>query len=69
MTYLELPQGNVDGDTAFSLGLQFVQHPCVLEGSLAHFLCFLLELLDGSLVNSTALVDQMTGGGRLAGVD
>lgn len=30
---------------------------------------FLLELLDGSLVDSTALVDQMAGGGGLAGVD
>ena len=25
----------------------------------------LLELLDGTLVNTTALVDQVTGGGRL----
>ena len=30
---------------------------------------FLLELLDGSLVNASALVDQVAGGGRLAGVD
>ena len=30
---LELPQGDVNGDTSLSLGLQFVQHPCVLEGS------------------------------------
>ncbi len=29
----------------------------------------LLELLDGSLVDSSALVDQVTGGGGLAGVD
>lgn len=29
----------------------------------------LLELLDGTLVDTTALVDQVTSGGRLAGVD
>jgi hypothetical protein len=29
----------------------------------------LLELLDGTLVDTTALVDQVTGGGRLAGID
>lgn len=29
----------------------------------------LLELLDGTLVNTTALVDQVTSGGRLAGID
>ena len=35
----------------------------------AHLLCLLLELLDGPLVDATALVDEMAGGGRLAGVD
>ena len=29
----------------------------------------LLELLDGTLVDTTALVDQVTGSGRLAGID
>ena len=29
----------------------------------------LLELLDGSLVDASALVDQVAGGGGLAGVD
>jgi hypothetical protein len=33
---LELPESNVDGDTTLTLGLQFVQHPGVLEGALAH---------------------------------
>ena len=28
---LELPEGNVDGDTSLSLGLQFVEDPSVLE--------------------------------------
>jgi hypothetical protein len=38
-----------------------------------HVLVFLnsllLELLDDTLVDATALVDQVTGGGRLAGID
>ena len=66
---LELPEGDVDGDTTLTLGLQLVQHPGVLEGALAGLLGLLLELLDGPLVNATALVDQMTSGGRLARVD
>ena len=66
---LELPESDVDGDTTLTLGLQLVQHPGVLEGALAGLLGLLLELLDGPLVNATALVDQMTSGGRLAGVD
>ncbi len=41
---LELPQGNVDGNTTFTLGLQLVQNPGVLERALAHFGGFLLEL-------------------------
>ena len=30
---------------------------------------YLLELLDGTLVDTAALVDQVTGGGRLTGID
>lgn len=30
--------------------------------------CFLLKLLDGSLVNASAFVDQMAGGGGFPGV-
>jgi hypothetical protein len=33
---LELPERNVDGDATLTLRLQFVQHPGVLEGALAH---------------------------------
>ena len=36
---------------------------------LAGLLGLLLELLDGPLVDATALVDQVAGGGRLARVD
>jgi hypothetical protein len=32
---LEFPEGNVDRDTALTLGLELVEHPRVLEGALA----------------------------------
>jgi len=66
---LELPQGNIDCDTPLTLSLQLVKHPCVLEGPLVHLSSFLLEPLDHTLVDTTKLVDQMAGGGRLARVD
>jgi hypothetical protein len=66
---LELPEGNVDGDTTLTLGLELVKNPGVLERTLAELGSFLLELLDGTLVDTTALVDQVAGSGRLAGVD
>jgi len=66
---LELPEGDIDGDTTLTFGLQLVQNPGILEGALAQFSSFLLELLDGTLVDTSALVDQVTGGGGLAGVD
>jgi len=34
-----------------------------------HLLGFFLELLNGSLVDATTFVDQMTGGRRLARID
>ncbi|GIX62687.1 translation elongation factor 1-alpha [Babesia caballi] len=66
---LELPQGNVDGNTTLTLALQLVKHPGVLEGTLTHVGGFLLELLNGTLVNTTELVDQVTSGSGLATVD
>jgi len=66
---LEFPEGDIDGDTSFSLGLQLVQHPGVFERTFAHFGGFFLEFLDRSLVDTTAFVDQMTGGGRFTGID
>jgi hypothetical protein len=41
----------------------------VLEGALAKFGGLLLELLNGTLIDTTALVDQVAGSGRLAGID
>jgi hypothetical protein len=66
---LELPEGDINGDTTLTLGLELVKDPCVLEGTLAEFSGFLLELLNGTLVDTTALVDQVTGSGRLASID
>ena len=51
---LELPEGDVDGDTTLTLGLQLVQDPGVLEGTLSDVSGFLLELLNGTLVDTTA---------------
>ncbi|GBE60284.1 elongation factor 1-alpha, putative [Babesia ovata] len=65
----ELPQGDIDGDTTLTLALQLVQDPGVLEGTLTHVGRFLLELLDGTLVNTTELVDQVTSGGGFTTVD
>ena len=33
---LEFPESNVNGDTTLTFGLEFVQHPGVLERALAH---------------------------------
>ena len=66
---LELPQGDIDCDTPLTLSLQLVKHPRVLEGPLVHLSGFLLEPLDHTLVDTSKLVDQVAGGGRLARVD
>jgi len=65
----ELPESDINGDTTLTLSLELVEHPSVLKGTLAEFGSFLLELLDGTLVDTTALVDQVAGGGGLSGVD
>jgi hypothetical protein len=41
----------------------------ILEGTLSKLSSFLLELLDGTLIDTTALVNQVTSGGGLAGID
>ena len=52
----ELPEGDIDGDSTLTLGLELVENPCVFERSLSHFVGFLLELLDGSLIDTSAFV-------------
>merc|ERR1719225_1666299 len=66
---LKLPESDVNGDTSLTLGLQLVKNPGVLERSLAGLGRLLLELLDSPLVDTSALVDQVTSCGGLAGVD
>ena len=65
----EFPEGDIDGDTSFSLSLELVENPSVLERSLTGFSRLLLELLNGSFVDTTALVDQVSGSSGLAGID
>ena len=43
--------------------LEVVEHPGILEGTLARLGGLLLELLNGSLIDTTALVDEMAGSG------
>jgi hypothetical protein len=45
------------------------QHPGILEGALAKLGGLLLELLEDTLVDTTALVDQVARNRRLAAVD
>ena len=66
---LELPEGDIDGDSPLTLSLQFVEDPRVLERGLAKLSSLLLELVDGPLVDTAALVDQVTSRCRLTGVD
>jgi hypothetical protein len=66
---LELPESDINGDTTLTLGLEVIKDPGVLKGLLAQLGSLLLELLDGTLVNTSALVDQVTSGGRLTGID
>jgi len=62
---LELPEGDIDGDTTLTLGLELIKNPSVFEGTLTHFLGFLLETLDNTRIDTTASIDQVTSGGRL----
>lgn len=56
----EFPEGDIDGDTSFTFSFELVQNPSVLERTLALFGRFLLELFNGSLVDTTTLVNQVT---------
>ena len=42
---LELPEGDINGDTTLTLSLELVEHPRILEGALAEFSGFLLSEL------------------------
>jgi hypothetical protein len=66
---LELPKGDINGNTSLPLTLELVHNPGVFEGGLSHISGFLLILLNGSLVDTTALVDKVASGGGLSRVD
>ena len=66
---LELPESDINGDTTLTLGLELVKNPGILERTLAELSSLLFELLDGTLVDTTALVDKVSSGGGLAGID
>merc|ERR1712002_242495 len=51
--------------SAFSLS----RPQAYLKRAFAHLLSFLFELLDDTLVDAAAFVNEMAGGGRFAGVD
>jgi len=57
---LELPEGDVDGDSTLALGLEVVKDPGILEGSLSELGGLLLVLLNGTLVDTSALVDPVS---------
>ncbi len=41
----------------------------IFEGTLAELSSLLLELFNGTLIDTTTFVDKMSGSGRLAGID
>merc|ERR1719223_137682 len=61
---LKLPQSDIDGDTTFSFSLQLVKNPGVFEGTFTHISSFLFKLFNSSLVNTSTLVNQVSGSGR-----
>ncbi|KVI09544.1 hypothetical protein Ccrd_012097 [Cynara cardunculus var. scolymus] len=56
---LKLPQGNINGNTTFTLSLKLVQHPGILERTFVHLSSFFLKTLNHTLVNTSKLVDQV----------
>ena len=65
----ELPERNINGDTSFSFALELVHNPGVFEGRFSEISGFLLILFDGSLIDTTTFVDEMSGGCGFSGVD
>lgn len=59
---LELPEGDIDGDTTLTLGLELVKNPRILEGALAELSGFLLSGV--SLVSLTSMPETRSWRGR-----
>jgi hypothetical protein len=58
----ELPKGNINGDTSFSLTLKFIHNPSIFEGSFTHLSSLFFEFFNSSFINTTAFIDEMTCG-------
>jgi len=65
----ELLGGASDGNTALTLLLLVVHKEGKAERALAESIGFSAQLLHLTLGDSSKLVDETTGGGRLAGID
>lgn len=65
----ELPESDVNGDTTFTFGLELIKDPGVLERGLTDFGSFLFELFNLTLGDTTALENDVTGGGGLTSID
>jgi len=65
----EFPEGDINGDTSFSFGLEFIEHPGVFERSFTHFVGFFFEFFDNSFIDTSTLVDQVSSRGRFSGID
>ncbi len=66
---LELVEGNVDGDTSGSLGLEFIKDPSISERSLSHSFSLFLIFLKSSLIETSAFDNEMSSRSGLSGVD
>jgi len=58
----ELPKGDIDGDSSLSFTLKFVHNPSVFERRFTHLGSFFFIFFNGSFIDTTAFVDQMTSG-------
>jgi len=65
----KFPQSDVNGDTTFTFGLEFVKHPSVFKGRFTHGGGVFFKFFDGTFVDTTTFVDQVTSGGGFTGVD
>jgi hypothetical protein len=66
---LELAAGDINGYTSFSLGLEFIEDPSILELGFAHFQGLIFVIFNSTLANTTTLVDQVTRGSGLTRVN
>jgi hypothetical protein len=66
---LKLSQGDIDGNSTFSFALEFIQNEGKFERCLAKSLSFGFQLFNGSLIDASALEDQVTSGSTFTSVN